>query len=159
MSGRIGLPVLIWLTAATPLYAPPPPPKLKEPTNPFLAWSVKDETGQNGFNHVAVINGLVVGGTDKGELVAIDAKTGKPVWKVAHGHRIYHTPTGDGERVYFTSKQGVTAVNTKQGSLDWSYPGAQCDGPVLVKAETGLVYVGGSDGNLYALDVGNGNLN
>src|SRR5262245_47466937 len=158
MTCRKGLSVLFSLAAAAPLYAPPPPPTPPVATKPFLAWSVKDETGRNSFNHVAVIQSLVVGGTDKGELVAIDAKTGKPVWKYVHGRRIYHAPAGDAERVYFTSDQGVTAVRASSGFLDWSYFVAACDGPVLAKPELGFVYVGGSDGNLYALDVRNGNM-
>jgi outer membrane protein assembly factor BamB len=136
--------------------AAPPPPTAKEPTSPFLAWKVKDEVERNAFNSIAVLGNLVVVGTDRGELIAIDPITGKSTWKFDHGKRIYHSPCGDGDRVYFTSEQGVTALRAKSGILDWTYPIKECDGPILVLPESGFVYVGGHDGRLYTLETRTG---
>lgn len=136
--------------------AAPPPTTGKSPANPFVAWTLKDESDRNAFNSLVILGDRVVVGTDKGELIAIDAKTGKPAWKHDHGRRIYHAPCGDGDRVYVTSDMGVTAVRLNSGMLDWTYPIKQCDGPVLVRPDTGLVYVGGHDGRVYTLEAKTG---
>ena len=37
--------------------------------------------------------------------------------------------SADGERVYFTTDDGLTAVRANTGALDWTYASADCDGP------------------------------
>jgi outer membrane protein assembly factor BamB len=46
----------------------------------------------------------------------------------------------------------LTALSIKDGSELWSFANASCDGPTRVLADQGLVYVGGHDGNLYAVE-------
>jgi outer membrane protein assembly factor BamB len=47
-------------------------------------------------------------------------------------------------------------VAAGDGSKVWSFDSTCCDGPTLVLDKKGLVYAGGSDGNLYALDAKTG---
>lgn len=136
--------------------APAPLPKGKEPTTPFVKWAAKEEFARNDPHDPLVVKGLVIVGTDKGELRAYGCKDGKLAWCHEHGQRIFHAPASDGERVFFTSQQGLTAVAAKDGAKVWSFERRACDGPTLALAKLGLVYVGGHDGQLYALDAKTG---
>lgn len=126
--------------------------KDRDTSTPFVEWSVAGGFGANEPHDPLFIKDLVIVGTDKGELRAFRNSDGKLAWMHEHGKRIFHAPCSDGERVYFTSEMGLTAVSIKDGSVSWSFAVAVCDGPVLVLADQGLVYVGGNDGNLYAVD-------
>lgn len=42
------------------------------------------------------------------------------------------------------------------GTKEWSFDLACCDGPMIVLSEKGMVYVGGHDGNVYAVDAKTG---
>jgi outer membrane protein assembly factor BamB len=133
-----------------------PVPKRRELTTPFVNWTAKDEFISNGPNDPLVIKDLVVVGTDKGEVRAYRCKNGALVWTHQHGHRIFHRPCSEGKRVYFTSASGLTALAIDGGTKEWSFDLACCDGPTVVLGEKGMVYVGGNDGKVYALDARNG---
>ncbi len=60
------------------------------------------------FNDVAYTDGLLVGGTDGGEVVAVSAMSGKPRWKAAVEGRVYGRPA---------YVEGGVAVATGEGRL------------------------------------------
>jgi outer membrane protein assembly factor BamB len=112
---------------------------------------------QNAPNDPLVVQDKVIVGTDQGQLRAYRCKDGSSVWIHQHGVRIYHRPCSDGERIYFSSEKGLTAVKIDDGTEVWRFSNASCsDGPTLALAEEGKVFVGGNDGNLYALDAKTG---
>lgn len=141
---------------ATGVSLPAPVPKGQEPTVPYVAWSVKADLAGNDAHDPLVVKDKVIVGTDRGELRAYRCKDGKPAWVHKHGSRIFYAPASDGQRVYFSSGAGLTAVKVEDGEKVWSYDLAACDGPTLVPDKLGLVYVAGSDGQLYALDAKTG---
>jgi outer membrane protein assembly factor BamB len=133
-----------------------PVPKERELTTPFVKWVARDEFILNGPHDPLVVNDLVVVGTDKGEVRAYRCADGAPIWTYEDGQRIFHRPCTDGKLVYFTSANGLTAVTADAGLRDWGFGLACCDGPTLVLPGKGMVYVGGDDGNLYAVDATTG---
>lgn len=131
-------------------------PVPKEGTTPYVKWTVTEDP-TNEMHEPLVVKDLVVVGTDKGELRAFRIDTGKPVWVYECGKRIYHRPSSDGDRVYFTAEGGLTtAVTADAGKKLWSFALEREDGPTLALREKGLVYVAGHDGTLYALDAKTG---
>jgi eukaryotic-like serine/threonine-protein kinase len=133
-----------------------PAPKDRERTTPFVQWAVSRDFDANEPHDPLVVKGMVIVGTDQGHLRAYRCKDGEAVWVHRHGERIFHRPCSDGQRVFFSSAKGVTAVKVEDGTEVWSFGLASCDGPTLVLAKHGTVYVGGNDGNLYALDAKTG---
>jgi outer membrane protein assembly factor BamB len=126
----------------------------KRPAVPFVAWSESKDFESNEPHDPLVVNGMVVVGTDKGELRAYRCKDGQTVWTHWHGSRVFHRPCSDGERIYLASDVGLSAVTAKDGQSLWSF--AYCDGPACVLAKKKTVYFGGADGNLYAVDAETG---
>ena len=58
--------------------------------------------------------------------------------------------------VFISSAKGVAAVDVEDGSEAWSWEVPFVNGPTLVLRDPELMYVGGTDGSLYALDATNG---
>ncbi len=157
---RLGL-VGLALSAGWCALAPRPAgsaPIPKEGTTPYVKWRVEAEPVSNEMHNPLVVRDMVVVGTDRGDLCAYRCKDGKPVWKHEHGKRIFHRPCGDGDRVYFASADGLTAVAADTGKLVWRFTIDHGDGPSLALGEKGRVFLGGSDGKLYALDAKTGEL-
>lgn len=104
-----------------------------------------------------VADGTVVVGTDAGEsgdagcLVALDAETGDRRWTHETGGR-WATPSVGDDVVYAGNREGfVDAVALDDGSHLWRFEtGGGVDGPPSVA--DGRVYVGDSDGQVYALE-------
>jgi outer membrane protein assembly factor BamB len=131
-------------------------PAPKERMTPFVQWAVSEDFDSNDPHDPLVVKGKVVVGTDKGELRAYRCQDGKSAWTYVDGARIFHRPCSDGEHVYFTSANGLTAVTTESGEKVWRFGLACCDGPTIVLGKRGMVFVGGHDGNLYAIDTKTG---
>ena len=131
-------------------------PEKKEPTVPSIRWALTTEFDKNGPNDPLVVKDKVIVGTDRGELRAYRCKDGESLWIHQHGERIFHQPCSDGQRVYFSSAKGLTAVSASDGTEVWNFSHPWCDGPTLVLGKREMVYVGGNDGNLYALDAKTG---
>jgi outer membrane protein assembly factor BamB len=109
-----------------------------------------------------VRDGVVYVGTNAGEVHAVSAEDGTPVWTVP-------LPTGDGpvkgflfpdrsgKALYFSTTNYVWKVTDggSAGTVVWSYQlglGVTPSIPLFV-AGTDRLYVGGSDGQLWELDV------
>jgi outer membrane protein assembly factor BamB len=122
----------------------------------FVQWSVAKDFNANEPHEPLVVQDKVIVGTDQGQLRAYRCADGESIWVHQHGARIFHRPCSDGQRIYFTSAKGLTAVNAKDGTEMWRLDRACCDGPTFVHAKQETVFVAGNDGNLYALDAKTG---
>src|SRR5262249_46350849 len=104
-----------------------------------------------------VVKDLVVVGTDNGALLAYRIRTGEEAWAYEHGHRIFHAPSSDGDRVYFSADDGrVIAVTADAGKKVWSFDLALNDGPVIAVPRKRLVVATDMSGAMYALDANTG---
>jgi RNA polymerase sigma factor (sigma-70 family) len=130
--------------------------KAVAPRKPFVQWAATKEFASNGPHDPLFVKDRVVVGTDAGELRAYRGTDGAPLWTYQDGERIFDRPCSDGKRIYFTSASGVTAVTTDAGTKEWNNDRVRVGDPVIVLRDKGLVYVGGVDGNLYALDARTG---
>jgi outer membrane protein assembly factor BamB len=144
------------LTALVDVGQAAPTLKDRDLSTPLLEWSESKDLLGNEAHNPLVVNDMVIVGTDRGEVRAYRCKNGEVAWAHQHGQRVFHAPCSDGERVYFTSANGVTAIAAKDGAELWNFGRASCDGPSLVLSKRELVYVGGSDGKLYALNAKTG---
>jgi len=119
-------------------------------------WALTKDFISNSPHDPLVVQDQVIVGTDQGQLRSYRCQDGNSAWVHQHGARIFHRPCSDGQRIYFSSAKGLTAVKVEDGTEVWSFGLACCDGPTLVLAKLGTVFVGGNDGNLYALDAKTG---
>lgn len=119
-------------------------------------WTQIEDFNANAPHGAIVVEHKVIVGTDLGQLRAYQCQDGKSIWVHHHGVRIFHRPCSDGQRIYFSSAKGLTAVKVEDGTEVWSFGLACCDGPSFVLAKQGTVLVGGNDGNLYALEAKTG---
>ena len=108
---------------------------------------------------------LYVGSFD-GKLYAIDAKTGLVRWTYATGDNVYSSPAldedarGNVKRIVFASTDGSVYAVDPSGKLLWRYDTGDPvrSSPVIGRLPGGgkAVYVGSSNGKLYALDARTG---
>jgi outer membrane protein assembly factor BamB len=104
---------------------------------------------------------LYVGSWD-GKLYALDSSTGLPKWSFRTNDHVYSSPAlGDGA-IYIGSADGAVYAISPQGKLLWRYDTGDPvrSSPVLGRAPDGehgdILYVGSSNGTLYALDAKTG---
>ena len=103
-------------------------------------------------NHGAAFRGNVVFFTSMdGCLYAVNADSGKLLWKFKTGGPIIADPRTDQERVYFSSSDGnFYAVGADSGKLEWkSELGTETGVPSVQKDR---VYLSGLNGIFYCLD-------
>jgi outer membrane protein assembly factor BamB len=156
-SGSNALVIAVGLSAAiTGVGLSVPIPKDRDATTPFVSWSIAEDFKLNDPHDPLVVGENVVVGTDRGQLRAYRCSDGKLVWSHEHGKRIYHRPSSDGTRIYFASADGLTAVLASDGTKAWIFNLPFAEVPTLVLDKKGMVYVGGGDGNLYAVDAKTG---
>lgn len=140
-------------------------------TNHGLVFSVAAATGRLGWKRQfagcvaaspAVGNGVVYlgfmnpppcRGTAPSFLAALDARTGRTLWRFRAGV-VETSPLLAGGLVYFGSwDHRVYAVDARTGRLDWSFgTGDRVKGGVAFAG--GTIFAGSYDGRLYALDAG-----
>jgi outer membrane protein assembly factor BamB len=110
-------------------------------------------------------NGTVYVGSFDSKLYALDPATGQPRWTFATSDHIYASPalghdrTGRTTEIYIASTDGSVYALTPDGRLRWRYDTADPirSSPVLGPSRHGeILYVGSSNGRLYALDAGTG---
>jgi len=105
-------------------------------------------------------NGHVYVATTKG-LVVLNAENGNLDWRFDMELPIGHTPTVDGNMIYFGSLDGkVYALRDNGGSaqLVWTFTGAKSGFSVSPVVAENKVFLGGRDGYFYALNAASGSL-
>jgi outer membrane protein assembly factor BamB len=105
-----------------------------------------------------VAAGLVVVVTDR-EVRALDAGTGRPMWKVARSAGDAGVPAASGDLVVHASggaRTGTVVARTiVDGTLQWrTNLGSAVPGPIVIGQ--GLVFAGTADGFLVGLDLASG---
>jgi outer membrane protein assembly factor BamB len=113
-------------------------------------------------------DGTVYVGSFDSHLYALDAATGRVKWTFGTEDHIYSSPalgqdaSGHTSRIYIASTDGSVYALTPAGKLLWSYDTGEAirSSPVLGPGPPGsqhdILYVGSSDGALYALDASSG---
>jgi outer membrane protein assembly factor BamB len=113
-------------------------------------------------------DGTIYVGSFDSSLYALDPRTGKPKWTFGTNDHIYSSPAlgrdarGKTSAIYFASTDGSVYALSPAGKLLWSYDTGEPirSSPVLGPAPPGdrhdILYVGSSDGSLYALDAATG---
>jgi outer membrane protein assembly factor BamB len=135
-------------------------PQLKLLTAPRVEWKFTPEANQRGqlpgLSDPAAAGGMLFIGDDFGTVRAFTAKLGVQVWSHEHGERVFYPPMSDGERVFFMSRKGLTVLEIDSGRQLWHRPIDMGGGKCLAVGDPSVVYCGGSDGWVYALDGNSG---
>ena len=82
----------------------------------FVKWMITKDFKSNDPHDPLVVRNKVIVGTDQGQLCAYRCNDGNGSWVHEHGTRIYHRPSSDGQRIYFSSAKGLTAVMVEGGA-------------------------------------------
>ncbi len=125
----------------------------------------------------AVVNGVVYIGSDDHNIYAIDAESGQRKWAFQTGGSVFSSPMVVDGVVYVSSQDNnVYAIDAGSGQRKWTFqtgniahsslavlpsgfllppgsPPPRLSSPVVV---SGVVYVGATDHNVYAIDAGSG---
>ena len=107
------------------------------------------------------MNGVVYAGSQDKNVYALDAYSGKLIWKYATGGSIEDSPAVAGGMLYIESDDGyLYCLNAQSGVLNWhtsvdsnlhfTYANLMLTSSPVVTG--GIVYIGSLDGNLYALE-------
>ncbi len=110
---------------------------------------------------VAVVGGRVYAATGYGELVSLDAVTGKVVWRAKLGTPARSAPAiGDGVAVVVTQDNMAHAIKIADGTEAWTYQGISEMASVLSAVSPAIsgdtVVVPFSSGEIMALDLKTG---
>jgi len=130
------------------------------PENGNLIWEGEDLGGALVGNPTLSDQGTLFIGTLNSELIALDGKTGKILWRTPAGGWVWSGPALDGETLYFGDMEGkVFAVNALDGAVLWQIqPSIEenraVTGTPLIIEDT--LYYCSQAGLLYAVDKTNG---
>jgi outer membrane protein assembly factor BamB len=138
-------------------------------TGPVIPFEWGFESGDYYDSSPVVVGQRVWIGAGDGNLYALDAATGKEIWRFKTEGRIRSSPAMAGGAVYVGSMDGsLYAVDAENGKLRWRF---DTQGRALKSADFGFdrksiqsspavadgaVYLGGRDGFLYAVDAATG---
>lgn len=117
-------------------------------------WRVNVGGGVQG--KLAAKDGMVYVPSMGGDLVALDAKTGKEKWRVRTRGSIFSAPLIADGTVYFGSADHfIYAADAKSGRVKWK---RETDGAVFAGAAKAgnIVCIASVDRNIYGLDAGSG---
>ncbi len=111
-----------------------------------------------------VVNGTIYFGSGDGNLYAINAATGEPVWKFKTGDVVHASPAyADGVLYCGSWDSYFYAIDAATGKEKWRFHGGE--DPLIHNqvgfqsspaVANGMVYTGCRDSNLYALDAATG---
>ncbi len=128
-----------------------------QPMPPYrLAWTFEINEPTHTGSPTIVADAKVFLGTNWGNLIAIDLRSGKRLWTYPAGRTIFATPAFDSGVVYANSMdRHCHAVRASDGSVLWTFETGEgiLTGPVVAE---GKVFVAGRDGFVHALDVRSG---
>lgn len=110
------------------------------------------------FVQPVVAGGRCFVGTMSGNFYALDAATGKELWKHACGSPIMHAAACAGGKVFFAALNGtVYALDAATGKEAWTFAGRKGYGfsaaPLIAR---GRLFIGQRQGTLYALRLADG---
>ncbi len=114
-------------------------------------------SGGVGTNPAITNDGLIVAGTDAGELFAVDQVTLGEVWRegYAESTQIKGSPAIFDDLVIFgTHGKELIAVDDEDGIDQWRFTGEQIFGLSGPTVEGERLYVGNDSGTVYAFDIG-----
>ena len=116
----------------------------------LFLWSFR--TGDNVATRPAVVNGVVVFGSEDRTIYGVDAATGRLRWKHGSGGPVVSSPAAVGGLVAIGSDDGtVYGIDAASGRVRWTHETDDAvEAPVV--AEGGTLYVAGRDKKLRALD-------
>lgn len=128
-------------------------------------YALKRETGELDWSRetdgpliggVTVFQDTVYFGSSDGNVYALDAESGDLRWPPFEtGKEIWSAPTLAGDTLFVTSLDGkLYALDPENGNLRWAFKtDAGIASPPVVDEEAGLVYVGGFDSQMRAIDL------
>ena len=105
--------------------------------------------------------GLVLLGTTRGEVIALDAGDGTERWRAEVSSEVLSRPTTADDAVIAQTADGrIVALEAEDGSQRWAYdsqvPLLTLRGTAAPVVESGLVFAGFGDGNVTAIEVRSG---
>ncbi len=118
-----------------------------------VAWKRADEWSLTRSDVIGVGN-LAVGRNHRGELVALDSRSGEPVWHVPHQGESFRPDVAESPAVYdasiiFSAPDGnLYRVAAETGSIIWRLA-LGCDVSTSVTVDGDDVYVGCQDGRIF----------
>ena len=124
--------------------------------NPPLTVAWTSNLGFDSDSSPVIVNDVLYVGSNFG-IHAIDAKTGKELWKTQTNGFVKSAPTvADGVLYVGGDDNRFYAMDIKDGTMKWIYKNATngyTSSPIVVN---NLAYEGSKDGSFYAFDVRNG---
>lgn len=119
-----------------------------------LVWQEPFKTGGPLIGGVAASQDTVYFGSDDGKVYAVDVDSGIERWSFTTGDSIWSTPSLVDDTLYVTSQDGRLYALDTIGNELWSFKtGAGIIASPVVDEAAGLVYVGGIDAKLRAIDL------
>jgi outer membrane protein assembly factor BamB len=104
-----------------------------------------------------IVNGVVYTSCYDGNVFALEAASGNLIWNhsTTKLQSIFASPTFSNGVLYIPAGSGICALNAGNGEELWKFTVTY---PIQASPTVagGVVYVGGNDGNLYALDAQTG---
>jgi outer membrane protein assembly factor BamB len=121
------------------------------PEDPAVRWKTELERfpGQP-----LLSDGVIYVGDLDGTLYAIRAADGSILWTITTGSQIFAAPAKRGDIIYFTSRNGLTAVSQDRGTRLWNcglVGNATESSPLIVNDR---IIVAGTSGKVSAVDFG-----
>ena len=93
---------------------------------------------------------------DGNNLLAFDKVTGAPLWFVQMASQITTTLAAGNGSIYLGSKDGAICVDERTGRIVWQRELNRKQNPTAINLDAARVYIGASDGHVYALDAKTG---
>lgn len=110
------------------------------------------------YTGVLTMPGVFVYGTSAGELIAVNSKNKKPVWRRSFGGALYATPVKEKNVLVVGTIDGhIYGLNAENGKEKWRLATGE---PVISEgiAEDGAVYIGSGSHHFYKIDAASGKL-
>jgi len=113
----------------------------------------KNKMGAN-HSYISRCEGVIHTGSHDGYLYALDLQTGKVEWKFKTEHKYVNSSAVKDGLLCFDSEKVLYALDAKTGKERWRFvaKGRILDGPHIAN---GKIFFGDTDNRLYALRIGN----
>jgi outer membrane protein assembly factor BamB len=106
------------------------------------------------FSSPALSSDKLVIADVSGQITALNAETGRELWQARLKEEVHATPAIVGDRIFVvTTTPEIVVLDLESGAIVWR---AEAGGPSSPAIADGMVYVGGEDQAVRALDAANG---